>query len=566
MSLKKKRKWNYEIEPDEIFLDSHNSPQFDVQQLEGKIEKPISKRTIVFLGLSFIMIGLIFIARVWNFQIKKGEAYFEKSENISLEHKMIFSERGLIYDRNNIPLVWNVINTENEPFSKRIYIRKNGFGHLLGYISYPLKDKDGFYWQNEFVGKDGLEKQYNSFLNGKNGLKLIEVNVKGEIQSENVVEPAESGQNAIISIDSRIQNEMYELIRKWTDLASFEGGTGIILDVENGEVLAMANFPEYDPQVLTEANEREIIASYVSDKRKPFLNRSLSGLYTPGSVVKPFIAIGALNEGIVDPLKKILSTGSLTVPNPYFPDKPQVFHDNKAHGWVDMRRALAVSSNVYFYEIGGGFEEQSGLGILNIEKYVKLFGLGEKSGIDLPGEIAGIIPSPEWKLKAFNGDSWRVGDTYNTSIGQYGFQVTPLEIVRGISQIANNGKIIKPKILLDQNIIDTNSNEEYIDLNQYFFQIVKEGMRQAVTDGTATRLNLPFIKVAAKTGTAQVGAKRKFMNSWVSGFFPLDSPKYAFVVMLESAPSTNTIGATNVMADLLEWMNLNTPEYLVSSI
>ena len=156
--------------------------------------------------------------------------------------------------------------------------------------------------------------------------------------------------------------------------------------------------------------------------------------------------MGALTEGVIDPYKKILSTGSISIPNPYFPDQKTVFKDWKAHGWTDMREAIAVSSDVYFYEIGGGFESQKGLGIVNIEKYAQLFGIGQKTGIDLPDEKGGIIPGPEWKIKNFKGEPWRIGDTYNTVIGQYGFQVTPLEMVRAISAIANYGTLVTPAL------------------------------------------------------------------------------------------------------------------------
>lgn len=224
-----------------------------------------------------------------------------------------------------------------------------------------------------------------------------------------------------------------------------------------------------------------------------------------------------------------------------------------------MMEAIAVSSDIYFYAIGGGFEDQKGLGIANLEKYARLFGFGTKTGIDLPDEKSGTIPNPEWKLKNFSGDPWRIGDTYHTAIGQYGFQVTLMEVIRAVGAIANNGKLLTPHLVL--NDLEKEKATSVIDLNQEYFNVVREGMRQTATLGTATALNVPYVKVAAKTGTAQIGLAKNKVNSWVVGFFPYENPKYAFVIMMEAGPSTNSVGATSIMRQLLDWMSLNTPEY-----
>jgi penicillin-binding protein 2 len=270
-----------------------------------------------------------------------------------------------------------------------------------------------------------------------------------------------------------------------------------------------------------------------------------------------------LTEGVIDSSKKILSTGSISIPNPYDKTKKTIFKDWKAHGWTNMAEALAVSSDVYFYEIGGGYEDQKGLGIANIEKYAKLFGLAEKTGIDLPDEKRGVIPSPEWKAENFKGDVWRVGDTYNTAIGQYGFQVTLTEATRAVSAIANYGKLLTPHFILgDKEMEEKNT---LINISKEHFDIVHDGMRQAVTYGTAVALNVPYVQVAAKTGTAQIGVAKNKVNSWVIGFFPYENPRYAFTIMMEAGPSTNSVNATSVMRQLLDWMSINTPEYLSPS-
>jgi penicillin-binding protein 2 len=559
------------VEPDEIFLDSKNLQNFDRQQFEGRIERPINKRTVLQIGGFFLLCILIFSGRLFHLQVVKGVSYLERSENNTLAGITIFADRGIIYDRNKVELAWNKkseisVNAQKEStqedISTELGIRaykSPGFSHILGYVSYPTKDKSGNYWQSEFIGKDGLEKQYNDRIKGKNGSKIIETNAREEVQSENIVNAPIRGEDLITSIDSRIQSELFRLIRKTSEDYSFSGGAGIIMDANNGQIITSTSYPEYDSETLSLGEDNTRIQNYLTDKRKVFLDRTISGLYTPGSIVKPILALAALNENIIDPLKQILSTGSISIPNPYFPDQPTIFKDWRVNGWTDMREAIAVSSDIYFYAIGGGFEDQKGLGISRLESYAKLFGIGEKTGVDLPDETQGVIPSPDWKLKNFKGDPWRLGDTYNTSIGQYGFQATPMEMARATTAIANSGKLVTPHFVLGDKEME--EQVEYVDINKDYFTIVKEGMRQAVTYGTATSLNVPYVEVAAKTGTAQLGALKNRVNSWVVGFFPFENPKYSFTILMESGPSTNSVNASYVMRQLLDKMYWETPEY-----
>lgn len=558
----KKRNWSsgQEIYPDEILLDARNLPQFDRDQFEGRLEKPIGKFTIFSVGMFFALVALLFAGKIWTLQIVKGEAYAIRSEDNRLRHTLLFSDRGVIYDRNGELLAYNDIKGDGEEFAGRNYIDKEGFAHLLGYIKYPSKDSAGFYYTEDFEGVAGVEKIYNSLLAGKNGLKIIETNARGEVQSESSLEPALPGDNVTLSIDSRVQAKLYEYIKELADRVDFDGGGGMLMDIETGEMLALTNYPEYSSKVLTDGKDSVRIKQYVESPRKPFLNRVIDGLYTPGSIVKPFLALAALNEKIIDPNKIIVSTGSISVPNPYDPTKKTVFTDWKAHGAMDMRRAIGVSSNVYFYQIGGGFEGQKGLGIANIEKYMRMFGFGEAVGGELWGTKKGTIPNPEWKAKTFEDGTWRIGDTYNTAIGQYGFQVTPIQAVRAIAALANNGKLLTPTVLKLPGKEAAVFEERVFDPS--YFEIVKDGMRRSVTEGTAKGLDIEQVTVAGKTGTAELGTSKKYVNSWVVGYFPVEKPRYAFMVMMERGPRTNTVGALYIMRSLLEWMSIYTPEYL----
>lgn len=548
-----------EIEPDQIFLDSTNLPKFDTHQFEGRLEKPISQNTFVVLSIAFIIIGFVISGRLFFLQVKNGEAYGIRSANNHLEHTTIFADRGIIYDRNGLELAWNDLNP-NGDYAFRLYTQSSGFSHLLGYIKYPAKDKQGIYYEFAFTPRGGAEEYFNDELAGKNGLKITETDALGKVQSESVLTPPQDGKNITLSIDKRLTEKMQQAIHDTAEERGFVGGAGIIMDIHNGEILAFTSYPEFNNNVMTSADDKERIKNFLSDKRNPFLNRVIGGQFIPGSIMKPYIAMGVLEEKIIDPLKQILSTGSIVIPNPYDPSKKTVFKDWKAHGWVDLRHALAVSSNVYFFSVGAGYDGQKGIGISNIGKYTKLFGFGSPTGINLAGEEEGNVPSPEWKKEQFEDGEWRIGDTYNSSIGQYGFLVTPVQAVRAVASIANGGSLLNPTILKDSDI--ERKDIKSLPFSASNIKIIQEGMRLSVTDGTAKGLSMPGISVAAKTGTAELGGSKELVNSWVMGYFPYESPRYAFTILMERGPYANQIGATYAMRQLFEWMYINTPEYV----
>lgn len=559
-----------EIDPDEIFLDAENLPDFNKDQFEGRIEKPIGKGAILGVAITFLFIEIVFFIKVIDLQVFQGVLMLQKSENNRLEHTPIFAMRGVIYDRNKTPLAWNSFDeatvasalattTEKLPFPRRVYTPSLGFGHTLGYVSYPKRDTKGYYYQEAFIGKDGLEEKYDDMLSGKNGLRIVETDALGKIQSGSTIEDPQNGTALTLGIDARVQEKFYTTIRDLAADRGYMAGAGAIMDVQTGELIALTSFPEYESAALSDGADRKLIQSYNLDKRGVYLDRAVSGLYTPGSIVKPIMALAALNEGVITPDKQILSTGSISIQNPYYPNIKSVFNDWKAHGWVDMRRALAVSSDVYFYEIGGGFEGQKGIGIANIEKYAQMFGLNTLTGIDLTGEKSGLTPSPAWKAKVFNGEPWRLGDTYHTVIGQYGFQVTLIEAIRAVASIANGGTLVTPHLVEDPVRVFPTSQ---IPIPAEYFKVVQEGMRDSVDSGTETGLNVPYVDVAGKTGTAELDAGKKYINSWAVGFFPYEKPRYAFAVVMERGPHANTIGGVFVMRQMFDWMHANTPEYL----
>ncbi|MFA6094738.1 MAG: penicillin-binding transpeptidase domain-containing protein [Candidatus Paceibacterota bacterium] len=548
-----------EIDPDEIFLDSRNLPDFNVHQMEGRLEKPIPRRTVILIFAGFLLIASAFSVKLWLLQIHDGSVFAARSERNRLRNTVLFSERGVIYDRNGIFLASNTTNPDSKDFSLRKYIDKAGFGHLLGYVKYPAKDSSGFYYEHNYVGKDGVEKWFNEYLSGKNGLKIVETNALGKVETESVANPPILGKTLTLSIDARIQEEMYRAIQSAALKIGFSGGAGIVMDVKTGEIISLTSFPEYKSNAMTDGDSAAI-KSYLANKNNPFLDRVVSGLYTPGSIVKPFFAMAALAENTIDPEKIIISTGSISIPNPYDASKPTVFKDWKALGPMNMRSAIAWSSDVYFYAVGGGYKDQIGLGILNLEKYAKIFGFGSKTGVNLDSEQSGLVPNPEWKKKMFNGDDWRVGNTYHTSIGQYGFQVTPIQAVRAVASLANYGTLVTPTVELHGNDAVV-KNFPTINFPKHNFDIIHDGMRMGVTSGVATALNVPYVKYAAKTGTAELGVSKELVNSWITGFFPYEDPKYAFAIVMEKGSRNNLVGASAVMRDISDWMYSHTPEY-----
>jgi penicillin-binding protein 2 len=461
----------------------------------------------------------------------------------------VLSERGVIYDRNGTALAWND--------ETRAYTPKDGFGHLLGYVNLPRADEveSKNVLAEERIGRDGTERMFDDMLRGSPGTKIIEVDVNNAVQSESVFQPAVDGESVTLSIDARVEEELYRVIKSVALERGYSGGAGAIMDVRTGEMLAITSYPEYSPAAFFDPARKAEITSYVSDPNKPFLNRATQGIYTPGSIMKPFVALAALQEKVVTPEKVIYTDGVLEYPNPYDPKKPTLFPDWKNHGPVNMYDALAVSSDIYFYEVGGGFGTQAGVGIDKLKKYFTLFGFDATTGSAFPGEAEGLIPDREWKLRT-QGAAWGVADTYHTSIGQYSVLVTPLQMVRAISAVANGGTLLTPTLLAS-----TTPQGISIPIEKEHFTDVQKGMRDAVTRGTATGLSVPFVQVAAKTGTAEIDYAKKYVNAWITGFFPYKNPHYAFVVVMERGPRTNTIGGVFVMRQMLDWMNQNTPEY-----
>ena len=547
-----------DINPEDIFLDSTNLPGFEHHALEGRIEKPMSHHTFALFKVALFVVVLALVGKLGLLSIVRGSVYAQISEQNRLEQTLIFANRGAILDRYGLELATNDIKEDALGFAGRHYAPMDGLAHVVGYIKYPLRDKAGIYYDENYRAKDGAELFYDERLKGRNGLKLKETDVEGRVTSESVVDKPQEGATLTLSIDAYLTQKLFQAIKALAQSSRFLGGAGVIMDVSTGEILALTSYPEYNQNDLTYGIDQKAFNALLKSPTTPFLNRAVGGLYTPGSIIKPLLALGALNEKLISPYKEILSTGEIIVPNPYDPTRPSIFKDWKAHGYTAMKEALAVSSDTYFYSIGGGYGDQKGLGISLIDRYLSAFGLAEKTGVDLLGEMGGVIATPQWKAEKFRGDIWRLGDTYITAIGQYGTQVTPLNVARFVAAIANSGKLLKPSVRLGGEPEPIVSTLNFIEAD---WQVVRGGMRESVTYGTSVGLNVPYVTAAAKTGTAETGTGKTYVHSWSMGFFPYEHPRYAWAIVMEKGPTSNTVGATSVMRQVFDWINLNHPQY-----
>ena len=557
MKRRRIRSRDPEIAPDEIFLDASNAPAFDRARFEGRIEKPLSHGTFFYLTAALALLFFVLIIRTWNLQITGGAAFAQQSAYNSLDVTTLFAPRGIITDVNGIIVAENV---ESEDGNVRRNYPASSLGQIIGYVSYPKKDAKGIYYDTNQTGIAGLEAEYDSFLAGKNGQLLTETDAFGRVRSEGTIVKAEEGRTLRLSIDANLERLFARAIIDTASSRGFIAGAGVIMDVGSGAVRAIVSYPSYDPNVMANSSSPGILAAYAANPGRPFLDHAVSGVYAPGSVVKPLIASGALTDGIITPHTVIDDRGFISIPDPYHPGKSFVYRGWKALGPVDVRKAIAWSSDIFFYTVGGGFGNQRGLGIDRLEYWYRQFGLGSLTGIDLPGETSGLVPTPQWKKSTFN-EPWYLGDTYFTAIGQYSVQVTPIQMVRATAAVANGGKLFTPTLIAEQTPIYTT-----VSASAPALTVVREGMRQAVTSALAGALNLSYVSVAAKTGTAETGVRNQYDNSWVTGFFPYEHPQYAFVVVLERGPAGSGSQAVNVMRELFDSLYAENSPYVGGTV
>jgi penicillin-binding protein 2 len=464
-------------------------------------------------------------------------------ENITQDEALTLLEKG-----NDLP----GINIEKTAI--RSYTDGPIFSHILGYEGKidekELAENQG-YLLTDYIGKEGIEKSYEQNLRGVHGADQIEVDSGGNIKREVGIIDPKPGSDLVLSIDSGLQKKIYDSLNDILEKTQTKTAAAVAINPQNGEVLAMVSLPSYDNNLFAQKISNSDYANLIQNPDKPLFNRAIAGEYPPGSTIKPAIATAALSEGTITPSTIINGLGGVLRIGNYS------FGDWMAHGPSDVRTAIAQSNDVFFYTIGGGYGSIEGLGMSRMKKWDNLYGLGEPTGIDIEGEASGLIPDEQWKLDTI-GEKWSIGNSYHAAIGQGYVTITPLQLANYIATIANGGTLFKPHLVSQIKKSDgtiTSVQPQIIRsgfVSPDVMNVVREGMRQAVTSGTAQPLKDLPVEVAGKTGTAQFGTGGNQEHGWFVSFAPYDNPQIAMAVLVEGGGEGFT-SALPVTKDVYQW-------------
>lgn len=464
------------------------------------------------------------------------------------------------------------------------------------------------YLNDDRIGKDGVEASYESELRGQLGNEAIVVDVLGRpVRAPQMVQQARDGYNLQLTVDAPFQQQVEQILRNWINEGEkrrleasgkdawkkdsylpIRAGAAVVMEVKTGRILAEVSWPAYDNNIWDPAHVADLVkllnpatpeAQKELQQLAPLTNRAIAGLYPPGSTLKQFDALVALQDGVITPQTQVRDPGTLIIEDQFvagrtYPYKNSVPTDNK---WITVSDALKVSSNVFFMSISGGNKERvvnlkddektidRGLEIGGLSDGLKWFGFGEPTQIRLAGELSGLVPTPAWKLQE-KREQWTIGDTYNTAIGQGNLLVTPLQLVSAGAAVANGGTIYQPQIV--KAITDSSGAVmqeisprllSRVPVAPQYYNVVREGMRRSVTEGVnkAARDECSGLQIAGKTGTAEFGANILVKNpdgkterierqthSWFVGFAPYDNPEIEVVVLSEGTGSLNDGSAT----------------------
>ena len=477
--------------------------------------------------------------------------------------------------------------------------------HIVGYMGHIPADQlaqyeDQGYRQDEQVGLAGLETSFEDALRGKPSRQTIEVDVHGRrVRTVGEPDPAQPGHNLVLSLDLDLQRAATEALQEALD--NSEGfkksaeGVAIAMDPRNGKILALVSLPSYDNNLFAKGITTEAWNALTSDPNLPLFNRAISGQYPPGSIFKTIVAAGGLQEGTITARSRLgdgfdgSNDGVIWLPNEYFPwdrsmAQPFVSWNAKlgfGHGMITVRDALAVSDDIFFYELGGGYPDRYvGLGSKGIGDYARAFGLDAVTGIDVPGEASGHVPDSKWKRHTY-AENWLTGDTYNMSIGQGYLLTTPLQMTSATAAVANRGSLWKPQIV--DHITDDKGNivQPYqpkllreVPVDPKDLDVVREGMFGAVNwpNGTAARVRVPGVVVAGKTGTAEFARDEDKdgepdrdekdnlpTHAWFTSFAPYNDPEIVVTVFVANGGEGSAVAAPVATKILQAYFDKNPP-------
>ena len=465
-----------------------------------------------------------------------------------------------------------IFNEQNDKFpglsiqtkAVRNYVSGSLASHILGYVSRitesELKGNEDKYNANDMIGKTGIEYIFEPYLKGTDGIKQIDMAVDGTITGEYVTNEAIAGKNIVLTIDANLQKVTEEALKNniekirsggYGKVYNADAGSVVVMNVKTGEVLAMASYPDFEPQLFVDGISQEKYNEYISEEANhPFINRAISSVSPPGSTFKMVTALAALETGAITTTEKINDVGIYDYSADYKPKCWIYSSYGRGHGYLNVTDAIKHSCNYFFYELGNR------LGIDAISRYARSLGLGRKTGIELLGEVEGSVSSKE--NSQVKGETFTGGNTLQAAIGQHDNSFTPVQMAKYISILANGGNdidvtIIKSIIDEDGNQISKQELENFVkerlgiesdkgtelDFNSKNLQAILEGMRGVTSEsgGTAYSYFKDFnIEIGGKTGSAQTGVAGR-TNAWFVGFAPFDNPEIAVVVMVENGGS-----------------------------
>jgi len=508
----------------------------DLPESEGE-KKIIAKKLSQILEMNSGNIEVMFFS-----QDSKSLNPVLLKENITRDQALILAEREAEYP-----------GIKLEKTAIRTYDSGPIFSSLLGYdgkITQKELQENPDYLMTDYIGKSGLEKKYEKNLRGIYGATQMEVDSLGNAKRIlGIINPV-VGNDLILNINGELQKVIFDSLSGILQKNETKKGAAVAIDPRTGGVLSLVNLPSYDNNLFARGISNEEYKNLITDPNLPLFNRCIAGNYPPGSTLKPAVAAAALSEKTISESTIINGLGGALYVGSYR------FGDWKAHEPNDVRRAIAESNDIFFYTIGGGYGNVTGLGMSRMKKYENLFGFGELTGIDIPGEVKGFIPSEQWKLDEI-GERWYIGDSYHAAIGQGFVTATPLQLANFTASLANGGTLYSPRIA--NRIKKNDGTEEIINskiINSNFIspevmKVVREGMRMTVESGTAQSLKSLPVAVAGKTGTAQFGTEGK-THSWFIAFAPYENPEIAIAVIVPGGGEGNS-GALPVVREALEW-------------
>ena len=473
---------------------------------------------------------------------------YKKFHNIPLKHNLDEVQVGKFLTSNRF------IGVDVESYFHRVYPNGTSSVHAVGYVSrmnkkdQELYDKKN-YLGTSFVGKTGVEREYETLLHGSSGTQQIERNVIGRVIDTKILEPAVAGSDLYLALDLAMQQKAEELL-------AGKRGAIVAVDIRNGEVLTFVSAPNYDPNWFVNGISHQNYNSLQNSKDIPLLNRTIQGLYPPGSTVKPMVALAGLENGFIDHQSSTFCPGYFKLPN-----VKRKFNDWKrtGHNHVDAKQAIAQSCDVFFYDLADK------MGIDALHDNLQYFSFGKETGIDIPGERAGILPSKSWK-KINRDEPWYRGETLITGIGQGFMTASPLQLAVSTAALANKGQLIQPRLLKNtqapgEAILEApkGSTQQIPIKNIHNWEEVIDGMEQTVygAKGTARRINQDLhYTIAGKTGTAQVfglDAEEQYIaekleehlrdHALFTGFAPIEKPEIAIAVIVENGGSGSAVAA-----------------------